>query len=78
MVCSISNQAEEETTTLCANPKCDLINPRTTDQECFKYCMRFHQSPQTKHSDRITVLDKTEDKFDYGCMTFPPSLDDVK
>ena len=31
-----------------------------------------------KHSDRITVLDKTEDKFDYGCMTFPPSLDDIK
>jgi hypothetical protein len=60
-----------------ANPKCDLINPRTTDQECFKYCMRYHQSPQTKHSDRITVLDKTEDKFDYGCMTFPPSLDDI-
>jgi hypothetical protein len=61
-----------------ANPKCGLINPRNTDQECFKYCMRYHQSPQTKHSDRITVLDKTEDIFDYGCMTFPPSLDDMQ
>jgi hypothetical protein len=40
--------------------------------------MQYHQSPQTKHSDRITVLDKTEDKFDYGCMTFPPSLDNIK
>jgi hypothetical protein len=61
-----------------ANSKCGLINPRNTNQECFKYCMRYHQSPQTKHSDRITVLDKTEDKFNYGCMTFPPSLDDIK
>jgi hypothetical protein len=61
-----------------ANTKCGLINARTTDQECFNYCMRYHQSPQTKHSDRITVLDKTEDNYDYGCMTFPPSLDDIK
>jgi hypothetical protein len=60
------------------NPKCGLINLRNTDQECFKYCMHYHQSPQTKHSDRITVLDKTEDKFNYGCMTFPPSLDDIQ
>jgi hypothetical protein len=61
-----------------ANTKCGLINPRNTDQECFKYCMRYHQSPQTKNSDRITVLEKAEDNFDYGCMTFPPSLDDIK
>jgi hypothetical protein len=61
-----------------ANTTCGLINPRNTDQYCFNYCMRYHQSPQTKHSDRKTVLDKTEDKFDYGCMTFPPSLDDIK
>jgi hypothetical protein len=60
-----------------SNSKCGLVNPRNTDQECLKFCMRYHQSPQTKNSHRITDLDQTEGKFDYGCMTYPPSLDDI-
>ena len=42
------------------------------------YCMRYHQSPQLKHSDRISVLDKIEDKFNYGDMTFPASFEDIQ
>ena len=60
------------------HPKCGLINPRNTDQRCFKYCMLYHQSPQLKHSDRITVLDKIEDKYNYGQLSYPTSLDDIR
>jgi hypothetical protein len=61
-----------------AAPKCGLITIRNEDQHCFKYCMQYHQSPQTKHSHMITALAKIEDKYDYGAMTFPASLDDIQ
>jgi hypothetical protein len=61
-----------------AAPKCGLINIRTTDQHCFKHCMKYYQSEQTKHSHDLTDLAKTEDKYDYGAMTFPASLDDIE
>jgi hypothetical protein len=57
-----------------AAPKCGLINIRNTDQRCFKYCMLYHQSQQTKHNHATTALDKIEDQYDYGTMTFPASL----
>jgi hypothetical protein len=60
------------------HPTCGLINPRNTDQRCFKYCMLYHQSPQMKHSHRITVLDKIEDKYDYGQLSYPTSLEDIR
>jgi hypothetical protein len=61
-----------------AAPKCGLINIRNTDQRCFQYCMLYHQSPQAQKSHRTTALDKIEDKFDYGAMTFPASLEDIQ
>jgi hypothetical protein len=27
-----------------SNAKCGLINIHNTDQECFRWCMRYHQS----------------------------------
>ena len=41
-----------------AHPKCGLINIRNTDQRCFAYCMKYHQSEKKKTDHRITVLDK--------------------
>ena len=29
-----------------SNAKCGLINIKNEDQECFRWCMRYHQSPQ--------------------------------
>jgi hypothetical protein len=37
------------------NPKCGLMNIQNDDQECFRWCMKYHQSKEDKHSDRISV-----------------------
>ena len=31
-----------------ANAKCGLINIHNEDHECFKWCVRYHHSPQGK------------------------------
>jgi hypothetical protein len=61
-----------------AAPKCGLINIRNTDHRCFKYCMLYHQSIQKTKGHATTALDKIEDKYDYGAMTFPASLADIQ
>ena len=32
------------TPTIYYNPKCGLINIQHDDQECFRWCMKYHQS----------------------------------
>ena len=61
-----------------SNPKCGLINIQNDDQECFKWCMKYHQTDKSKHSDRLSVLKKVEDKYNYDNMHFPTSYDDIK
>ncbi|NDB82316.1 MAG: hypothetical protein EB127_06190, partial [Alphaproteobacteria bacterium] len=61
-----------------SNPKCGLINIKNDDQECFKWCMRYHQSRKAKNDDRITVLKKLEDKYNYDEVNFPAGYEDVK
>ena len=39
--------------------------------------MKYHQSDKSKHSDRITVLTKVVDKYDYTNVNFPTSYDDI-
>ncbi len=51
------------TPTKLANPKSGLINIQNHDIECFKWCMKYHQSPQSKHSHRLTEFKKVEDKL---------------
>ena len=60
------------------NSRCGLINIKNGDDECFKWCMRYHQSEQVKNFDRLTVLKKTEDKYNYGTIEFPTTADDIK
>ena len=60
------------------NPKCGLINIKNDDSECFKWCMRYHQSEQVKNYDRLTVLKKLEDKYNYDNIEFPTTYDDIK
>jgi hypothetical protein len=40
--------------------------------------MKYHQSEKKKHDDRVTVLSKLEDKYNYDGISFPVSYDDVK
>jgi hypothetical protein len=61
-----------------SNPKCGLINIKNEDQECFKWCMRYHQSKKAKNDDRTTVLKKLDDKYIYDGVTFPAGYDDIK
>ena len=63
-------------TALC-NSKLGLVNIKNDDQECFKYCMLYHQSEKSKHSDRITVLNRVEDKYNWENVNFPASFDDI-
>lgn len=61
-----------------SNAKCGLINIRNEDQECFKWCMKYHQTEKNKHDDRISSLKKVDDKFNYEGINFPASYDDVE
>ncbi len=59
------------------HPKCGLINIHNDDQECFRWCMLYHQSNRKANSHRTTALAKIVDKYDYTDITFPISDDDV-
>jgi hypothetical protein len=39
--------------------------------------MKYHQSKQQKHDDRISVLKKIDDKFNYDGISCPTSFDDI-
>lgn len=60
------------------NPKCGLINIQNDDVECFKWCMKYHQTKKSKRDDRISALKKVNDKFIYNNMNFPAGWDDIK
>ena len=61
-----------------SNPKCGLINIKNTDQRCFAYCMKYHQSEQKSKDHRISVLDKIQDKYNYGEMQFPADYEAIR
>ena len=61
-----------------AHPKCGLINIQNQDQECFRWCLLYHQSEQKEKSHRITALAKVVEKYDYSGITFPISYDQVE
>ena len=39
---------------------------------------KYHQTNKAKHDDRISVLSKIEDKYNYDNVTYPASADDIK
>ena len=39
--------------------------------------MLYHQSEKAKNGDRITVLNKVEDKYKWEGGNFPASFDDI-
>ncbi len=59
------------------HPKCGLINIQNHDQECFRWCMLYHQSEKTAKSHRTTALAKLTDKYNYTGITFPISYDHI-
>jgi len=59
------------------NSKKGVINIRNDDDECFKWCMKYHQTARQKNDDRISRLRKVNDVFNYEGMKFPVSFDDI-
>ena len=59
------------------NSRCGLVNIQNNDLECFKWCMKYHQSNKQKHDDRTTVLSKLEDKYNYDGITYPVDYDGI-
>ena len=53
-----------------SNSRCGLINIRNEDEECFRWCMLYHQSDKSKNSDRVSALKKITDKYNYDGMVF--------
>ena len=60
-----------------SNPKCGLVNIKNDDQECFKWCMLYHQSDKQKNNQNISSLKKIEDKYDYTGIEFPADYNDL-
>jgi hypothetical protein len=60
------------------NAKCGLINIKNADDKCFSYCMKYHQTGKGNHDDRVTVLNKVDDKYNYDDLQFPVDFDDIK
>ena len=60
------------------NPKFGLINIQNKNDECFKYCMLYHQSSKEKHGDRVGVLNKIQDKYNWQGIGFPTSFNDIE
>lgn len=60
-----------------SNPKCGLINIRNEDDECFRWCMKYHQSEKKQNDVRTTALKKVNDKYDYTGLEYPVSLDGI-
>ena len=61
-----------------ANSRCGLVNIKNEDNECFKWCMKYHQTKKEKNCDRTTVLSKIEDKYNYENVNFPAGFDDIE
>jgi hypothetical protein len=60
------------------NSRCGLINIQNTDEKCFSWCLKYHQSEQIKHCDRTTTLNTIEDNYNYEGVNYPASFDDIK
>ena len=60
------------------NSRCGFIQIQNDDNECFKWCMKYHQTKKETHCDRISVLIKVEDKYDYSGVNYPASFEDIE
>ena len=59
-----------------SNANCGLINIQNKDQECFRWCMKYHQSENTNNMARTTVLDKIADNYIYN-ISYPTTFEDI-
>ncbi|MFM7983208.1 MAG: hypothetical protein ACKPKO_28195, partial [Candidatus Fonsibacter sp.] len=61
-----------------SNSKCGLINIQNKeDDECFKWCMLYHQSNKGKNDTRLSALNNINDKYSYEDITFLVIYEDI-
>jgi len=48
-----------------------LINIQNDDNECFKWCVLYHQTPKANHCERLSVLRKVQNKYSFEGLTYP-------
>jgi hypothetical protein len=61
-----------------ANAKSGIINIKNDDQLCFKYCMLYHSSDKSKNTNRISVLNKLPNPYNFDKIRYPTSLKDIE
>jgi len=54
-----------------------LINIQNDDDECFKWCLLYHQSNKALKGERLTVLKKVVDKYDWSNISMPMNVNDI-
>ena len=60
------------------NPMLKLVSIENKDEQCFKYCMLYHQTAKAKRCGRVSVLKKVEDKYIWEGVNFPATLEDIQ
>ena len=66
-----------ETPSKLKNAKCRLVNIQNNDQQCFKYCLLYHQSEKINNYYTVIALTKIEDKYSYADISFPVCYADI-
>jgi len=59
------------------NKRNGLVNIQNDDNECFRWCLKFHQSEsKLDKATRITALKKVVDKYNYKDINYPTTKAD--
>ena len=58
--------------------QCGLINIRNEDEQCFMWCMKYHQSKKDRHDSRVSALSNIEDKYNDDNISFSVSFEDIE
>ena len=61
-----------------SNARCGLNNVQNDGDKCFYWCVKYHSTAKEKHYDRVSVLKKLEDKYNFEGVDYPASYDDIK
>ena len=59
------------------HPKLSLVNVKNDDNERFKWCLIYHQSEKGKNGERLSVLKKVVDKYNWEGVYFPAGFTDI-
>jgi hypothetical protein len=60
------------------NAKVGIINIRNEDNECFKWCILYHQSIKGDNCERISKLKKIQNKYNMNNIFYPAGYDDIE